>query len=115
MDIPDIKIVIQYGITRDVPTTLQRGGRGGRNTVSDALFLIMYEPWVKVIALGDVSVQASLDPDHPNVTTLTIRSTKRERTGIAMITLIQKKEACIRKMIIDYLADRSLRGESIIY
>ena len=43
LDIADINTVVQYGITRDVPTTLQRGGRGGRTPSAEAIFLIMYE------------------------------------------------------------------------
>ncbi|KAH8993095.1 P-loop containing nucleoside triphosphate hydrolase protein [Lactarius deliciosus] len=66
LDIGDIEIVIQYGITRDVPTALQQGGRGGRSSTGEAIFLIMYEPWMKTIDLEATIVEIASDPDHPN-------------------------------------------------
>ena len=63
LDIPDIEIVVQYGISRDVPATLQRGSRGGRGS-KEALFLIMYEPWVDEIDLLEILFNHDLNPDH---------------------------------------------------
>ncbi|KAF8811263.1 P-loop containing nucleoside triphosphate hydrolase protein [Phlegmacium glaucopus] len=101
LDIPDIEIVIQYGISRDVPTTSQRGGRGGRGS-KDALFLIMYEPWVDQIDLSEINFSADLDPDHPNAW-----------LGLAMIKIIQLDEVCLRLLFAVYLKDQSFEGLSI--
>lgn len=100
--------VIQYGIPRDVPTTLQRGGRGGRTKSAQALFLIMYEPWLSKIDLSTISFSIS-DPDHPNVEQLCKNSTKQARTGIAIIKILQSTH-CLRKMFVDYLGDEASDG-----
>jgi ERCC4-related helicase len=110
LDIGDIEIVIQYGITQDVPTALQRGGRGGRSSIGEAIFLIMYEPWVKTIDIETVRVETVSDPDHPNVPKLTIHSTKQARTGVAMIKVVQKTEECLRKLFATYLNDQTPDG-----
>lgn len=73
----------------------------------------MYEPWVKDIDLTAVSALATVDPDHPNVTTLSLHATKRDRTGVAMIRIIQMEEVCIRQMFGDYVLDQSLQGALI--
>ncbi|KAH9011631.1 II DNA helicase [Lactarius pseudohatsudake] len=108
LDIPDIEVVVQYGITREVPTALQRGGRGGRRPTGAAIFLLMYEPWVKSIDPAAVEVDTASDPDHPNVPKLTVHSTKQARTGIAMIKIIQREQECLRQLFADYLNDTSL-------
>ncbi|CAA7268576.1 unnamed protein product [Cyclocybe aegerita] len=108
LDIPDIEVVIQYGISRDMPTTLQRGGRGGRG-LKDALFLIMYEPWVDLIDLSEINFDVDSDPDHPNVIKLSPQSKKRERLGVAMIKIIQLDEACLRALFAAYLRDETLQ------
>jgi hypothetical protein len=77
LDVPDIGAVIQYGISRDVPTTLQCGGRGGRNKFNRVIFLIMYEPWVKDIDTSAIGFAVS-DLDHPTVAKLTKTSNKQE-------------------------------------
>ena len=110
LDISDIEIVIQYGITREVPTTLQRGGRGGRSPTGEAIFLIMYEPWVKSIDLTAVEVDTSSDPDHPNIPKLTIHSSKQGRTGVAMIKIIQSEQECLRALYAAYLKDETEDG-----
>ena len=102
--------MIQYGISRDVPTTLQRGGRGGRSAESKALFLIMYEPWVKDIDLTFPSINCTSDPDHPNVQKLTIHSKKRDRTGVAMVMIVQNEEECLRGLFGNYFNDQSPNG-----
>ncbi|KAI9436004.1 hypothetical protein H4582DRAFT_2079138 [Lactarius indigo] len=107
LNIEDIEIIIQYGITQDVPTALQRGGWGGRSSTGEAIFLIMYEPWVKTIDLKAVSVETVSDPDHPNVSKLTTHSTKQARTGIAMIKVIQQNEQCLRRLFATYLNDQA--------
>jgi ERCC4-related helicase len=110
LDIGDIEIVIQYGVTRDVPMALQRGGRGGRSSIGEAIFLIMYEPWVKTINLEAVTVETVSDPNHPNIPKLTIHSTKQARTGVTMIKIIQRTEECLRRLFATYLNDQTPDG-----
>jgi hypothetical protein len=110
LDIPDIVIVIQYGITHNVPTTLQQGGQGGSSPTSQAIFLLMYKPWVKTIDLAAVEVDAALDPDHPNVPKLTIHSTKKAQTGITMLKIIQLEKKCLQKLFATYLRDTAPDG-----
>ncbi|PPR02849.1 hypothetical protein CVT24_002327 [Panaeolus cyanescens] len=105
LDIPDIEIVVQYGISRDVPTTLQRGGRGGRG-IKNAIFLIMYEPWVDEVDITTL-VNDQLDPDHPFPKKLTPKSNKRERLGSAMIKIIQSDTTCLRRLFAGYLEDET--------
>lgn len=73
----------------------------------------MYEPWVLKIDLSSIAGDAS-DPDFPNAGKLTKHSTKPARTGIAMVTLIQSEEICIRGFWADYLKDKSLTGALLI-
>jgi len=110
LDIPDIEAVIQYGIPRDVPTALRRGGRSGRSKTGQAIFLIMYEPWVMDVDLSVVDFTVS-DPDHPIVMKLSKTSNKQERTGMAMIKIIQSK-GCLRNAYAQYLEDTSPDGKS---
>jgi superfamily II DNA/RNA helicase len=110
LDIADIETVVQYGITQDVPTTLQRGGRGGRTPSTEALFLIMYEPWVLDIDLLNLEENSS-DPDFPYAGKLTKYSTKPAQTGVAMVRVVESKELCIRGFWADYLKDDSSTGE----
>ncbi|KAF8257111.1 hypothetical protein EI94DRAFT_1709581 [Lactarius quietus] len=105
LDIPDITIVIQYGLTREVPTALQRGGQGGHSPTSKAIFLLMYKPWVKTIDLAAAAMDTASDPDHPTVSKLTDRSTKKEHSGVAMIKIIQLEQQCLRKLYASYLSD----------
>ena len=101
---------MQYGITRDVPTTLQRGGRGGRSPTGKAIFLLMYEPWAKSINLATVEVDTSSNPDHPNIPKLTVHSTKQARTGVAMLWIVQLEKECLRKSFATYLKDTTFDG-----
>ena len=116
LDIPDIEAVVQYGIPRDVPTALQRGGRGGRNKTGQAVFLIMYESWVMDVDVSESAVTnlSASDPDHPIVAKLSKISNKQERTGIAMTKIIQSKE-CLRQMYAQYLGDETADGISLIF
>lgn len=54
------------------------------------------------------------NPDHPNVEKLSKISKKQERTGIAMIKIIQSTD-CIRKMFADYLGDKSSDGRLQVF
>ena len=111
LHIPDIEIIVQYGITREVPTALQQGGQGGHSPTGKAIFLLMYEPWVKLIDLAAIEVDTATDPDHPTIPKLTTRSTKQGRTGIAMIKIIQLEQTCIRQLFAAYLKDETCDGK----
>lgn len=103
--------MIQYGVPRDVPTALQRAGRGGRNKTGQAIFLIMTESWVKDIDLSALDFTPSeSDPDHPNVAKLSKTSNKKDRTGIAMIKILQCED-CLRDLFARYLADDTPEGK----
>ncbi|KAF8968077.1 hypothetical protein BDZ97DRAFT_1800730 [Flammula alnicola] len=73
-----------------------------------ALFLIMYETWAMFLDLNTVNVDLESDPDHPNVTKLAIHSTKKDRTGVGMLTIIQRTDLCLRLLFANYLVDTSL-------
>jgi hypothetical protein len=70
----------------------------------------MYEPWVKDIDLTAPNVNCISDPDHPNTQKLTIHSKKRDRTGVAMLSIIQNEQECLRWLFANYLDDQSLNG-----
>ena len=110
LDISGVKIVVQYGIPRDIPNALQRGGRGGRSTEDPAIFLIMYEPWALEIDLSDVPKAFANDPDSPVVEELTAYSNKMDRTGYAMLFIIQAFWFCLRAYFAEYLGDNSDDG-----
>lgn len=76
LDIAGIQLVVQYGMTQDVPLLLQRGGQAGCSTLAVALFLIMFEPWVLNIDLSNVTTQISENPDHPITDTLETNAKK---------------------------------------
>ncbi|KAF8957732.1 hypothetical protein BDZ97DRAFT_1924345 [Flammula alnicola] len=111
LDISDIEAVVQYGISRDVPSTLQRCGRGGRSSSGEAIFLIMYEPWALDIDLFSTEEDPT-DPDFPNNGKLTKHATKIQRTGRAMIAAVQSKEDCLRGFWANYLKDLSLTART---
>ncbi|KAJ3546404.1 hypothetical protein NMY22_g2073 [Coprinellus aureogranulatus] len=100
LDIRDVAFVVQYGITSEVSPTLQRGGRCGRDGITECIFLIMYEPWVKEIALHDFvgKVWDCDDPDQPHSGDLDERSKKRDRIGIGMVAVIQDEQECLRRL-----------------
>ena len=60
----DIQCVIQYGMSRDLPNTLQQCGRGGRTPSSSALFLVLYEPWAATADLFSLTQDLD-DLDQP--------------------------------------------------
>jgi hypothetical protein len=64
LDTQDVAHVIQYGICRDVPNTLQHGGQGGHDNITEALFLIMYETWALKVDLNNIPIHLD-DPDQP--------------------------------------------------
>ncbi len=80
---------------RDVPTAIQQGGRGGQDSSGEAIFLIMYEPWAQKIDLSAVNIDTLSDPDYPNIMSLSTHSKKRDRTGVAMLVVIQRVEEFI--------------------
>ncbi|KAJ2930420.1 hypothetical protein H1R20_g6675, partial [Candolleomyces eurysporus] len=109
LDIPGIKYVVQYGVTQDIPLLLQRGGHAGRGTRDTAVFLIMYEGWVLKTDIHAVGGDIALDPDHPLADKLGVNASKEDRTGWAMLHVIQSA-SCLHSLFADYLNDKSIRG-----
>ena len=62
---------------------LQRGGRALRNSHEDALFIVLYEPWVHDISLDEYNEGDLGDPDHPRAK-LKSSSQRRERAPLCM-------------------------------
>ncbi|KAF8256458.1 hypothetical protein EI94DRAFT_1646387, partial [Lactarius quietus] len=87
-----------------------RCGWGGHSPPSEAIFLLMYKPWVKTIDLAAVEVDMASDPDHPTVLKLIDRSTKKECSGVAMIKIIQLEHECLHKLYASYLRDTTPDG-----
>ena len=104
---PDITCVIQYGMCKDIPNLVQRGGLGGHSTSTFAIFLILYEPWAMTLDLT-LSTHDLDDPDQP-LQAITKTSKKPERTGMAMYQLIQSP-SCIRQFLASYLSDGTSTG-----
>jgi superfamily II DNA helicase RecQ len=109
LDVPDIQCVVQFGMCRDVPNTVQRCGRGGRAPSTSAVFLILYKPWAMATDISSVAEDLD-DPDRP-LQAITKTSKKPERTGVAMYRLIQTS-SCMRKFFANYLADETPNGVS---
>jgi hypothetical protein len=76
--------------------------------MKEALFLIMYEPWAMTIDLDAAGVDFTSHPEHPNVSKLAVHSTKKDRTGGAILTIIQSVHLCLRALFARYLAEKSL-------
>ena len=75
----------------------------------------MHEPWVQKIDCSVVDVDTLTDPDQPIVSKLSVHSTKQDRTGIAMIMIIQQDKKCLRELFANYLQDKSVDGELMSY
>ncbi|KAF6761994.1 II DNA helicase [Ephemerocybe angulata] len=99
IDIRDLAYVVQYGMTNEVPGTLQRGGRCGRDGVSECIFLIMHELSAKNIDLSRFGndVWALDDPDQPHSGNLTDKSKKEQRIGVGMAKIVQST-VCLREL-----------------
>jgi hypothetical protein len=105
-----IGVVIQYGIVNNPTEGIQRGGRGGRDSETDALFLMMYEPWVLDLDLSGIDpMDLEDDPDRPFQCTTKKQPLKKERTGVASISMVQSS-TCIRQFSANYLKDQAANG-----
>ena len=62
------------------------------------------------IDLTTIEVDTISDPDHPTVPKLSDHPTKKERTGVAMIKIIQSEDKCLRKLYASFLKDRASDG-----
>ncbi|KAF7971247.1 hypothetical protein HWV62_21586 [Athelia sp. TMB] len=93
VDFPGVKLVVQFGIPQDKCEELQRVGRAGRSTTDNALYILLYEPWVLDVTLPESS---EADPDRPVICSTKKYPTKQERTGVAMVKSVQCK-LCTRK------------------
>ncbi|KAF6759189.1 II DNA helicase [Ephemerocybe angulata] len=113
LDIRDLHWVVQYGISREMTITLQRGGRCGRDGTTPCIFLIMYEASTLSVDLAAVDAEEKRsqdprrDPDRPVAGKLKPNASKIERTGIEMLRLVQHPEKCFRKVFADYNGDET--------
>jgi hypothetical protein len=88
----------------------QRGGRVGRVWANAALFLLMYESWVTSMELPELDdISLKQDPDRPPVIPLKEKCTKKESTGMAMISHVRSL-LCKRQGLAMYLGDESEDG-----
>jgi len=120
LDIPDIQIVVQYGLPSNMPSMLQRCGRGGRSSSIESTFVLMHEE--KAVTIPIPSTPEALlrfkdDPDSPiGGPTLSSDATKFDRTGCSIYRCIQPEEGneCLRKYFAAYLNDTSPDGTPVI-
>ncbi|KAJ7577341.1 hypothetical protein C8J56DRAFT_1060994 [Mycena floridula] len=119
-----LAIAVQYGLTADIPTDLQRGSRASRDFDLPAIFLMMYEPWALTVDIS--SIPEVLDnPDMPNTPTLIVkqnqkvastatkqpRTSKKNRAAVSVLRLVLlsqgHKKRCIHEFFTKYLDDKS--------
>lgn len=74
------------------------------------LFVVMYEPWVQDVKLDSEALRLDPeDPDRPHAGTVKKNSSKQDRTGHAMIQLVQST-MCLREFFNEYLDDHTSSG-----
>ncbi|KII83572.1 hypothetical protein PLICRDRAFT_119303, partial [Plicaturopsis crispa FD-325 SS-3] len=111
LDIPGIERVLQYGLTTNGTDSVQRAGRGGRDSTTCALFLVMAEPWAY-----DIEIEADdedPDPDKPHMPKPKDGNrSKQDRIGRASLAYVQSS-GCLRQFWASYLSDHSETGKQI--
>lgn len=70
----------------------------------------MYEPWALLADLSTASPNFESDPNHPLVEALGVRPHKEERTGWAMLFIIQMFNICIWALFAHYLNNTTNDG-----
>ena len=74
---------------------------------------MLYELWVLQVDIAAVKDRyGKHEPDHP-ISRLSKTSTKRERTGIAIMQLMQSKD-CIREIAAVYFNDQADTGTLVL-
>lgn len=106
LDIQGVRIVIQYGLCKNMAELAQRAGRAARDPNSSGLFLVMVEPFALNLASDSLNRP---DPDEPCAGKLKKNSSKQDRTSVASIRYVQSK-TCLRDNFAGYLGDKSLQG-----
>jgi hypothetical protein len=130
IDFENVTRVIKYGIFERMEDEIQASGRGGQSEDSQALFLVLVEPWVYALDTGDNDEEfdggedrainsrirdAFRDPDEPVAPPLNnARSTKQNRVGWASVSCYQC-DICIRDHYAQYLNDTSPNGMYNLY
>lgn len=114
LDIRDIHWVVQYGLPCKLTVTQQRGGRCGRDGITPAIFIIMFEPWALEAKLKEaVRVEAErksdliLDPDRPVKGRIGPKTPKCERIGLSVLRLVQRRGRCVRGHFATYNNDET--------
>ncbi|KAF9039932.1 P-loop containing nucleoside triphosphate hydrolase protein [Panaeolus papilionaceus] len=106
IDFPDVDIVVTVGLPDTLMDTIQRAGRAYRKPDRNALFLVMYEPWIDSISLEDFRYGDLTDPDRPRAE-LKKSSKQRDRIGYMSAQLLKSSLTgdCIRRLFASYLVD----------
>lgn len=87
---------------------LQCAGRALRNSYKDALFIVLYDPWVHDISLDEYTEGDLCDPDRPRAK-LKSGSQRREHVPFSCLKIV-KSETCLRAQFASYLNDTSPAG-----
>ncbi|KAJ3516126.1 hypothetical protein NMY22_g14281 [Coprinellus aureogranulatus] len=106
VDFPDVDIVCTVGVPNSMVESIQRGGRGGRQTGSFALFITFYEQWVTEISLDEYAEGDPENPDRTRTNPLSAKATKQERAPYVSVQFIQTPD-CLRYFFAMLLNDYS--------
>ena len=87
---------------------MQRAGRALRNSYKDALFIVLYDPWVHDISLDEYTEGDLCDPDCFRAK-LKSGSQQREHVLFSCLKII-KSGTCLRAQFASYLNDTSPAG-----
>ncbi|KAH6890188.1 P-loop containing nucleoside triphosphate hydrolase protein [Coprinopsis sp. MPI-PUGE-AT-0042] len=104
VDFPDVEIVCTVDVPPSIVESIQRGGRGGRQSGSASLFITFYEQWALDISVDDFSQGDQNNPDRSLVSPLPKRPTVRQRATLSSIRLIQCM-SCLRAFYAQELND----------
>ncbi|KAF7976463.1 hypothetical protein HWV62_6719 [Athelia sp. TMB] len=88
LDVPDLEVVIMYGIPKTMIEFLQRMGRVGRTPTINAICLTIAEDWACKLAVEEEDVMRKV-------------GVKEKRTELAMIRYASCPK-CLRKFVMDY-------------
>jgi hypothetical protein len=117
LNLRGLVVAIVYGVTRDVASLLQRGGRVGRTEEAEALVLIIYESWIRTTDIP-LSLSNPLSLPNPDQALIAVptdkKPTKQQRTGVTVYHLCRDSALCLRQFFHpQYLNDTSEQALSV--